>query len=59
MSRIMIALGGNALGSNPHQQLSLVKETAKPIVDLIEEGHTVILAHGNGPQIGMINAAFE
>ena len=59
MSKIMIALGGNALGNNPQEQLELVKETAKPIVDLIEEGHTVILAHGNGPQIGMINAAFE
>ena len=59
MSKIMIALGGNALGNNPQEQLELVKETAKPIVDLIEEGHTVILAHGNGPQIGMINSAFE
>lgn len=55
----MIALGGNALGNSPSEQLVLVKETAKPIVDLIEEGHTVILAHGNGPQVGMINAAFE
>ncbi len=59
MSKIMIALGGNALGNNPQEQLELVKETARPIVDLIEEGHTVILAHGNGPQIGMINSAFE
>lgn len=59
MSKIMIALGGNALGNNPQEQLQLVKETAKPIVDLIEEGHTVVLAHGNGPQVGMINAAFE
>lgn len=59
MSKIMIALGGNALGNNPQEQLQLVKETAKPIVDLIEEGHTVVLAHGNGPQVGMINSAFE
>lgn len=59
MSKIMIALGGNALGNNPKEQRDLVKETAKPIVDLIEEGHTVILVHGNGPQIGMINSAFE
>ena len=59
MKRIMIALGGNALGNGPKEQLELVKETAKPIVDLIEEGHTVILAHGNGPQVGMINSAFE
>lgn len=59
MKRIMIALGGNALGNGPKEQLELVKETAKPIVDLIEEGHTVVLAHGNGPQVGMINSAFE
>lgn len=59
MSKIMIALGGNALGNTPQEQLSLVKETAKPIVDLIEDGHHVVIAHGNGPQVGMINLAFE
>lgn len=59
MSKIMIALGGNALGNSPEEQLKLVKQTAKPIVDLIEEGHTVVIAHGNGPQVGMINSAFE
>lgn len=59
MSKIMIALGGNALGNSPDEQIRLVKETARPIVDLIEEGHTVAIAHGNGPQVGMINSAFE
>ncbi|MCQ2419079.1 MAG: carbamate kinase [Clostridia bacterium] len=53
--RIVIALGGNALGNTPYEQLSLVRETAKPIVDLIEQGNEVIIAHGNGPQVGMIN----
>ena len=53
--RIVIALGGNALGNTPYEQLRLVTETAKPIVDLIEEGNEVIIAHGNGPQVGMIN----
>ena len=53
--RIVIALGGNALGNTPYEQLSLVRETAKPIVDLIEAGNEVIIAHGNGPQVGMIN----
>ncbi len=57
--KIVVALGGNALGDSPQEQLKLVKETAKPIVDLIEEGHQVILAHGNGPQVGMINLAME
>lgn len=57
--KIVVALGGNALGKTPEEQLKLVKETAKPIVDLIEAGHEVILAHGNGPQVGMINLAME
>ncbi len=57
--RIVIALGGNALGNTPLEQRDLVKDTAKPIVDLIEEGHELIIAHGNGPQVGMINNAFS
>ena len=57
--RIVIALGGNALGKNPEEQLSLVKETAKTIVDLVEEGHNIIVTHGNGPQVGMINLAMD
>ena len=55
MSRIVIALGGNALGNTAREQLALVTETAKPIVDLIEQGNEVVIAHGNGPQVGMIN----
>ena len=55
--RIVIALGGNALGNTPYEQLALVTETAKPIVDLIAQGNEVIIAHGNGPQVGMINNA--
>ena len=59
MSKIVIALGGNALGNNPKDQLELVRQTAQPIVDLIEEGHTVVVSHGNGPQVGMINLSFQ
>ena len=55
MKKIVIALGGNALGNTPAEQLELVRQTAKPIVDLIEAGNQVIIAHGNGPQVGMIN----
>lgn len=55
MKKIVIALGGNALGDTALEQLKLVEETAKPIVDLIEDGNQVIIAHGNGPQVGMIN----
>lgn len=55
--RIVIALGGNALGNNLPEQMIAVKQTAKAIADLIEEGHEVIIAHGNGPQVGMIQKA--
>ena len=55
MQKIVIALGGNALGNTPYEQIDLVRETAKPIVDLIQEGNEVVIAHGNGPQVGMIN----
>jgi len=59
MKKIVVALGGNALGNTPEDQLELVKYTAKPIVDLIQAGNQVIVAHGNGPQVGMINLAME
>ncbi|MGM0436722.1 MAG: carbamate kinase [Bacillota bacterium] len=59
MSRMVIALGGNALGKTPAEQREAVKGTANSIVDLIEDGHEIVLAHGNGPQVGMINLAFE
>ena len=59
MKRLVIALGGNALGNNAEEQLELVKHTAKTIVDLVEEGYNVIVGHGNGPQVGMINLAMD
>ena len=55
--KIVIALGGNALGSTLHEQADAVQITAKAIVDLIAEGHEVVVAHGNGPQVGIINNA--
>ena len=58
MSKYVISLGGNALGNNPIEQKELLKEVAKPIVELIKQGHQVVLVHGNGPQVGMINLAF-
>lgn len=56
--RIVIALGGNALGKNLAEQMDAVKTTANAIADLIEDGHEVVIAHGNGPQVGMIQNAF-
>ena len=59
MSKIVVALGGNALGNNPEEQLGLLENTAKIIVKLITLGHEVILTHGNGPQVGQISLAME
>ena len=55
--RIVIALGGNALGNTLTEQMTAVKHTASAIADLIEQGHEVIVSHGNGPQVGMIHHA--
>lgn len=57
--KIVIALGGNALGNTPQEQFQLVRNIAKPVVDLIEAGNQLIITHGNGPQVGMINLAME
>ena len=57
MSRIVVALGGNALGSNAKEQLATVKKTARRLVDLVTMGHEIIITHGNGPQVGMIYKA--
>ena len=57
--RVVIALGGNALGKTNEEQLKLVTETSKKIVNIIEKGYEVIITHGNGPQVGMINLAME
>ena len=59
MSKIVIALGGNALGMTPSEQLSILEGVSKVIVDLIEKGNKVILTHGNGPQVGQISLAME
>lgn len=58
-NKIVVALGGNALGNNPAEQIEAVRHTAKPIVDLIADGNEVVIAHGNGPQVGMINLAMD
>ncbi len=55
---VVIALGGNALGNTPEEQLELVENTAIHIVDMIEDGINVMVSHGNGPQVGMISNAF-
>ncbi len=58
MSRYVVSLGGNALGNNAEEQKLLVSNVAKNIVKLMKDGHEVVIVHGNGPQVGMINLAF-
>ncbi|MGX7125227.1 carbamate kinase [Enterococcus viikkiensis] len=59
MSKIVIALGGNALGNSANEQLTKAELAAKSIANLISDGHQVVIAHGNGPQVGKIRLAFE
>lgn len=59
MARIVIALGGNALGNNPNEQYHKINEACPALVELINQGHEIIISHGNGPQVGMINLAFD
>ena len=54
-NRLVIALGGNALGNTPQEQLEKARDCAELLADLTEQGYELILAHGNGPQVGMIN----
>lgn len=55
MSKVVVALGGNALGKSPAEQLELVKNTASSLIGLISAGNEVVISHGNGPQVGQIN----
>lgn len=59
MSKIVIALGGNALGNTPQEQMTNLEKVAKIIVRLIKDNHQIVLTHGNGPQVGQINLAME
>ncbi len=56
--KIVIALGGNAIqtgnGATADEQKLACLNTAKQLVKLIHEGHQLIIAHGNGPQVGNI-----
>lgn len=59
MSKIVVALGGNALGKNSKEQLTLLENVAKIIVSLVKEGNQIVLTHGNGPQVGQILLAMD
>lgn len=59
MEKVVLALGGNALGNSPQEQLVAVKKAAESIVDLIEVAGNVVVVHGNGPQVGVINLGMD
>ena len=59
MSRILVSLGGNALGTDFDELVESVGVVAKPIVGLIEAGHEIVICHGNGPQVGMIKSSID
>ena len=59
MARIVIALGGNALGNTPEEQLKRIDEAAPSLIGLIKQGHEIIVSHGNGPQVGMIKLGLD
>ena len=59
MAKYVVSLGGNALGNNPSEQRQTLIKVADAISDLVKDGHQVAIVHGNGPQVGMINLAFE
>ena len=57
--KIVVALGGNALGKTPFEQLELLTKVSKIIVKLVSDGNEVVLTHGNGPQVGQIVLAMD
>ncbi len=57
-NRVVIALGGNALGDTPEEQIERVRAAAPTLLKVIEQGNEIIITHGNGPQVGMIQKAF-
>ena len=59
MAKVVVALGGNALGKSPEEQLKLVKNTASSLIGLIQAGNQVVISHGNGPQVGQINLGMD
>lgn len=59
MARYVVSLGGNALGNNPSEQMQALNKVAEAISSLIIDNNEVAIVHGNGPQVGMINLAFE
>ena len=58
-NRVVVALGGNALGKDIEEQKVAVAKTAEVIVDLAQQRLEIVITHGNGPQVGMIQDAMD
>ena len=57
MSLIVAAIGGNALKADdgvgaPSEWFDALGRALPPMLDLLAEGHGLVLTHGNGPQVG-------
>jgi len=55
--KIVLAIGGNAIikegqKGTLEEQVQNINESVEPVIDLIEQGNTVVITHGNGPQVG-------
>jgi carbamate kinase len=57
--KIVFAIGGNALGNNPEEQFQLALDVARPLLELIKDGHQLVIVHGNGPQVGLIKTSLD
>jgi carbamate kinase len=54
----LVLQSGNALGNTPVEQERNIDHAVPALVDLITKGYEIIITHGNGPQVGMIQNAF-
>lgn len=58
VQRILVSLGGNALGTHERSLREMADAVAAPIATLVQEGYELIFCHGNGPQVGALQNAF-
>jgi carbamate kinase len=57
--RILVALGGNAIlqresKGTAEEQFENVRKACRHLVGIIRQGHSIVITHGNGPQVGDI-----
>ncbi|MDO5022701.1 MAG: carbamate kinase [Eubacteriales bacterium] len=57
--RILISLGGNALGTERESLLKTAQTVADSVAERIAKGDEVLICHGNGPQVGIIKTSMD